>query len=242
MSERVQVAEVTVQSLLMGSLFALEQCGRLLEDAVILFEHSRHASAAGVALLAREELGRYRILLDLWRKAAAGEQITVDRVFAACEDHVVKQKRAQLSLAHRADNNTQVGRLLKTRLESEAGTPEYDEAGVQLQPIYKRKWKAQPHERHQARMSAFYVDLTSDGASWARPSDLLPLRCAENIIDAISDYTIVRQRIEEPALLYDDHDLAAALATLPIAVALPCPRSNSPRLMAAMTTPNETEQ
>jgi HEPN superfamily AbiV-like protein len=58
-------AHLTADALLRGSLFALEQCGLLLNDAALLLEHQRWPSSAGVALLAREELGRSRILRHL---------------------------------------------------------------------------------------------------------------------------------------------------------------------------------
>ena len=62
--------------LLQGSLYALEQCGLRLTDAVALLEQRRYSTAAGIALLAREELGRHKILLGLWRESVAGTPVT----------------------------------------------------------------------------------------------------------------------------------------------------------------------
>lgn len=65
---------VTSQFILQGAAYALEQCG-LLRDANILYRNGSYASAVVLTAFAREELGRYRILLDLWRRASAGEAI-----------------------------------------------------------------------------------------------------------------------------------------------------------------------
>ncbi len=84
--------------LLKGAWFSMEQSGLLLRDAVILYEAKSYASAAGLALLAREETGKYRILFDLWCKVAVeGEKLTEGDVRAACKNHVVKQDKAQIS-------------------------------------------------------------------------------------------------------------------------------------------------
>jgi HEPN superfamily AbiV-like protein len=64
---------VASEVLLLGSLYALEQCGHLLIDAITLIENKRYPTAAGLALLAKEEIGRHGILLDHWR--AAGDYV-----------------------------------------------------------------------------------------------------------------------------------------------------------------------
>jgi AbiV family abortive infection protein len=197
------MGEVAPSTLLSGALFALEQCGRLLEDAVILFEHSRHATAAGVALLAREELGRHRILLDFWRK---GKPVTAAEIEQACRDHERKQAGGALSLTYRADRDSQLGKLLQT---------------AEIAAIDKQRWRRQPHDRHEQRMRAFYVDLSSEGSSWLRPSDLSPKTCADTITDAINDYSNARERIEQAGPLHDDHALVSAIAALPQRIDLP---------------------
>jgi AbiV family abortive infection protein len=216
-----RVPEVAGSTLLSGGIFALEQCGRLLEDAVILFEHSRHATAAGVALLAREEMGRHRILLDLWRR---GQPVTVAEIKAACEDHERKQASGAGSLTYRTDRDSELGKLLQARHEHSPGTPEYQRTDAALAALDKQKERRQPHDRHEQRMRAFYVDFSAEGVSWLRPCELSPKACAEIVTDAINDYTLARERIEQAAPLYDDHALAAAIAALPERADLPPPR------------------
>jgi hypothetical protein len=57
--------KMTGQLLLEDAWYALEQCGLLLSDAVMLFEGGRHATASGMAMPAREELGKARLFLTL---------------------------------------------------------------------------------------------------------------------------------------------------------------------------------
>jgi AbiV family abortive infection protein len=57
---------VSADVLLKGGWYSIEECGRLLRSAVTLYSNKEYASGVALALLAREELGRYRILLELW--------------------------------------------------------------------------------------------------------------------------------------------------------------------------------
>jgi AbiV family abortive infection protein len=224
-------ADVSLSALLGGALFALEQCGRLLEDAVILFEHSRHSTAAGLALLAREELGRHRILLDFWRKELPVPAAEIER---ACEDHERKQASGAGSLTYRADRDSQLGKLLEARHRHRPGTPEYQRADAALTALDKQKERRQPHDRHEQRMRAFYVDLSAEGSSWLRPCELSPKTCAEIVTDAINDYTLARERIEQSGPLYDDRALADAIGALPEPVSLPAPRHIPSEIVVAL--------
>jgi AbiV family abortive infection protein len=92
MTRKPEVA-VTADYLLRGTVFALEQCGLLLRDARILCEAGSYASAVALTAFAREELGRYKILRELWKRTAAGESFSVKQINKKCEQHVEKQKR-----------------------------------------------------------------------------------------------------------------------------------------------------
>src|SRR5713101_1274908 len=79
---------VSERYLLEGAWYALEQCGRLLHDAITLYEAGRYATASGIAMLAREELGRARILLALAEEVHAGRPLTLVELEGAIADHV----------------------------------------------------------------------------------------------------------------------------------------------------------
>lgn len=89
---------VTPQYLLEGALYALEQCGILLHDAITLYHDGAYPSAIVLAAFAREELGRFRILLDLRKEVLGGQRkLTTKDIQKECEDHVRKQEWGQLS-------------------------------------------------------------------------------------------------------------------------------------------------
>ena len=99
-------ASVTPQYLLEGAVYALEQCGLLLRDANLLYQNGSHASAVALAAFAREELGRWRILLELRKKVLGGDNVTIKEIQTRCGDHVRKQEAGVMSIVMRTDTNT----------------------------------------------------------------------------------------------------------------------------------------
>jgi len=84
--------------LLEGVWFSLAQCGSLLSGAVTLYKAGNEPAAVGLAMLGREELGKYRLLLEQWRESEkTGVGPTVGEVQAICAEHVEKQRKATLS-------------------------------------------------------------------------------------------------------------------------------------------------
>src|SRR6266567_6412614 len=97
--------DVAAPVLLRGAWYSLEQCGRLLSDAIVLYREKSYSSAVALAMIGREELGKYRMLLDEWRKSeATGKYPTVYATQTACADHVDKQRRSLLCLTFATDN------------------------------------------------------------------------------------------------------------------------------------------
>ena len=125
---------VSADVLLRGAWYAIEQCGLLLRDAVALHRAKAYPSAVALALLGREELGRYKILLDFWKTAAKGAILpSVAEVRAACDDHEKKQRRAQLSLTYRSDGSGELAKLLWVRMKSPPHSAEWKEAAAKLE-------------------------------------------------------------------------------------------------------------
>ena len=145
---------VTPEYLLKGAAYALEQCGLLLRDANSLYSCGSYASAVAVALFAREELGRYRILLDLRTQVLGGGHLTIEKIQKRCRDHVTKQEAGMLSFVMRVDTDTALGKLLGTYLNAKQGSEEWKSAREQLEQARQ----SIPVERHKQRMSALYVD------------------------------------------------------------------------------------
>ncbi len=181
---------VTAQFLLEGAVYALEQCGLLLHDANILYRSGSYASAVALAALAREELGRWTILLDLRKKVLGGNHVTTTQIQEACENHVRKQSAGMKSITFRGDRNLGVGKLLHDRMMAKPGSPEWKAAQEQIEKIDQQKKKREPDERHKLRKAAMYVGVSPAG-KWDRPSKAISAMAAyEFITDAVNDYSI----------------------------------------------------
>jgi AbiV family abortive infection protein len=77
-----------------------------------LYNEGSYGTAVALTALAREELGRAMILLDLRAEVVAGKTISADDIREKCDDHVTKQQRATLSTTMRTDKNSGLGKLL----------------------------------------------------------------------------------------------------------------------------------
>src|SRR5437867_12539698 len=96
---------ISEQLLLEGAWYSFEQCGILLRDAVALYERGSHSTAVGLALLAREEMGKARILLDLWRDVVnRGRKVSAAEVRRKLDDHEEKQRKGQISAVVRVES------------------------------------------------------------------------------------------------------------------------------------------
>ena len=115
------MASLTGDSLIRGAWYAVEQCGFLMGDAVLLYNKGRASTAIGLALLAREELGRSQILLEFWNDGnQEGRWPEVAELKDACADHAEKQRHAQGSITFQAGNETVIGKLME-KITTSAG-------------------------------------------------------------------------------------------------------------------------
>src|SRR6266436_3482455 len=103
----------TPRYLLEGAAYALEQCGLLLRDGTLLHRNGSYANAVALAAFAREELGRWKILLNLRSEVLGGKTLTLKEIKARCDDHVTKQKGGMLSITMRPAMDSGVGRLMQ---------------------------------------------------------------------------------------------------------------------------------
>jgi AbiV family abortive infection protein len=193
---------VTAQSLLRGAVYSLEHCGQLLGDAKALYENGSYATAVAVGVFAREDQGRWELLLKLRKRALAGESLTVEAVRTACDDHVSKLEAGMTSLIMRADVNSGLGKLLQTRSKAPPGTKERQEADKRIAKIDQVKSKRTPHDRHRQRMKALYIDILSE-EDWNRPAQEISQTDAYEFLGhAINDYGLQRsQRYMELEIL-----------------------------------------
>ncbi|SRR5258708_197242 len=233
------------EDLLKGTFYALEQCGLLLRDANILYRNGSYASTVVQAAFAREELGRYRILLDLWRRARDGkETFTADQIREACDDHVVKQRAGMLSSTMRADRDSGLGKILRASMENPPQSPEFQEARATLEGIDLKKQKRTPGDRHEKRMLALYVEPVSE-TQWNRPDDTSAMAAHEFLADSVNDYSgrYHQDYITSAILKEDDPDLYGAIEQWADRPELPAPEHpHYPTLRQVDATPTDPER
>ena len=136
--------KVTPRYLLEGAVYAFDQSGILLHDAVTQYNSGSHSTAVVLAAYAREEMGRSRILRQLRKRIVdKGETVTLTDIKRACEDHVKKQEFAKLSTVLRsASPHDAIGKLMRKQLNSDPQSQEYKNAEKQLNDIRQRKRKS----------------------------------------------------------------------------------------------------
>lgn len=180
---------VTPQYLLEGAVYALEQCGLLLRDANLLNRSGSYASAIVLAAFAREELGRWKILLDLRGEVLGGKTVGIKEIKTCCEDHVEKQKKGMLSTTIRPDIDFELDTSLRTRMHASPGSKEWTDVDEQLGEIDRKSKKKTPSARHTQRECALYVEPRLTG--WNRPAKISKTSAYVFLVDAMNDYSNV---------------------------------------------------
>lgn len=181
---------VTEETLLRGAWYALEQAGRLLDSARLLFENSDWSTAAAVALLGREEVGRSRILQELAARVRSGELLSAAEARRECEDHVRKQDEATSGVSLKGTPGTRLGSLLEKQLHSHPPSAEWKSARAEIDIATKKARGRLPHELHERRMLCLYVELGEDALTWRRPQEVITRELAlETLTQANNDYS-----------------------------------------------------
>jgi AbiV family abortive infection protein len=229
---------VTPQYLLEGAAYALEQCGLLLRDANLLYQSGSYGSAVALAAFAREELGRWRILLELRKKLLARGSVAIKEIQNRCKDHVGKQEAGMTSIVMRADKGSGLAKLLQTQMSAKPGSKEWKEAREQIEKLDRQKKNRIPGNRHEQRMSALYVDAVSPDR-WSRPTTEISQTSAFDYLqDAANDYSIQYDHYTNPQLYKpDDLELYTALEKWTDRLTLPSPER--PLLPTTLASPDQ---
>lgn len=182
---------VTKRFLLEGAVFALENCGALLRDAVTLYDLGSFPRSVVLAMFGREELGKYRILREAFETVANGGTVSRDAVLKDCRRHDRKQSRAVLSVVQRFHNTDPLGQAFQAMNQAEHGSPAWWAARRIIDESSDNLGQQLPGARHELRMRALYVNPCDDGNGWQRPQDQTPEEARHEVQDAISDYSLV---------------------------------------------------
>jgi AbiV family abortive infection protein len=203
---------VTSEVLLKGSIYALEQCGHLLHDAVTLYDSGSYSTAIVLAQFANEELGRHRKYRDWWKDSVEkGEMITVQGLRDWSEKHVEKQASGQVGLILRTDGGDRLAELLHTVHHSPPHSEARMKAYEELEEIQKRKQKSVPTERLKQRMAALYVDINDAGTGWRLPREKSQREACNAIEDIMAGYGMITSNLRPEFLSHLDPKFAAAL-------------------------------
>jgi AbiV family abortive infection protein len=190
--------------LLQGAVYALQNSGALLRDAVALYHRGSYASAVVMTLFAREELGKYRILRGECERVAAGGTLQPADLVSKkgpLFNHVEKQKQAVMSIVQRADRDSPLGKAILAVMDSSPGSPAREKAEKELAVFTEAQARALPKERHDRRMDALYVGLNGTQTGWIRPQEVTQEEAKLEVYHAVNDYNnaLALLEMEPPA-------------------------------------------
>jgi AbiV family abortive infection protein len=162
-------APVDSDSIALGACYAIDHAQTLLEDAAALYSHKRASGAFHLAVMAREELGRFNLLADRYHKLSAGEFLDAKKLAQSLQPHKVKLLAGQSTVP--------VPMTTEQLAEWSAAIRRNDEQTISAisKDVRLRAQKLKPHqaaELHQRRLKAQYVDLDPQTGRWSQPSSV----------------------------------------------------------------------
>jgi AbiV family abortive infection protein len=161
--------ELTAPDLMKGTVYALEQSGYLLHDALMLFRKKRYSSSVVLSIFSKEEMGRFEILVDNYMKAESNKtSVSSESIKKQCDDHVEKIRRSDLGIL----DIDKLGRpdIAMAILKNPLGSKKRKDALNEAQLCLKKLARKLSDNLHQKRIRALYVEPLEFGMEWNRPS------------------------------------------------------------------------
>ena len=163
---------LTADFLFQGAMFAAEQAGTLLHDAIELFKLKRYSSSIILGVYSREEIGRARILIEEWNKVNDGQVVTAKELKIRLGDHVNKLKAGQFSMS--ANSFKPPKKELRQLSWEQVGRP----SPVPVDAKYYKELRLRmegaaaqvAQSLHKQRLLSIHVDVSGDNKSWNRPN------------------------------------------------------------------------
>jgi len=178
-----------------------------------------------IALFALQEIGKFRILLELRASALEGRPATAKEIRQTYENHHQKQRRGQGGVRLVARAGTELAKLLNRARDS--GNLN-SEAGLQVDYIIAKKMRSLPAQRSESRERGFYVDLDEANYDWNRPGHFRLQESYQYIAEAVSAYAVVRHNFSLETLEYTVPELGSAVAAWTDRPELPEPKWPKP--------------
>lgn len=162
-------ARINQKSLALGACYALIHAVNVLEDATILYSQKRPSASFHLAVMAREELGRFNLLSERHHKLAPEEQVDAEELTQSLQPHKIKLRAGQSTVP--------VPMTAKQFAAWEDAISQNDEAAISAisKDVRAHADKLKPHQAaalHQRRLKAQYVDLDAQTGQWSRPTDV----------------------------------------------------------------------
>jgi AbiV family abortive infection protein len=179
---------LTADELLRGVMYAMEQAGLLLHDAVGLYERGRYSSAIALAVFARDEVGRAEILQRKWTVACTAGPILAHSIIEACDDHVEKLRRGQAGVTLRW--GPEHAETLKPLFAGDRQSAAWRKARAFVDEWVKRKGRRDPQDTHEKRLRALYVEPKETGSGWNRPCETSKEEARRLLEDVGNDYGV----------------------------------------------------
>lgn len=185
------------RDLIQGGIHALQHARQLLEDSALLASQKRWSTAFVLGLFAREEIGRYNLLLTKAKDLHPSGTIAPDALRALCRIHELK-----LALGSGADIPGLIHRICAD-LKAAPSTLVRLSAHVPKDVVefltFSPRIVAGSAQRR-AREAALYVDATDDD-SWALPSAIAPQDASAVLRLITADWANTVLRVGGPPLL-----------------------------------------
>jgi len=158
-------AHLNADDLIRGEMYALEQAGHLLHDAVSLFDRQRYSSAVVLGVFCREELGRARIYSELRKQVRKSGPVTLEDVQRRGSNHIEKLRQGLGStpICFTPGKDELFDALFKPE------HPKFREARRMLDQVTQKTRKRDPQLTHERRKRGLYVEPIEDGIGWNRP-------------------------------------------------------------------------
>jgi AbiV family abortive infection protein len=189
--------------ILKGAYLAMEQAGRLLNDACLLFEHRRLSSSVVLAVFSVEEGGKAEKLLRLALAAAKQgpvEEATVERTVRSRHQMKIKWGRGPASFVEAvwtwggSESEAELARRLPEKVETALTDA--------------------PQKDHAARLRALFVDF--DDGRWHRPAETTANDAFKLVLAAAIEYGTRRGKFLKPSDPFVQESLERmALPSLP---------------------------
>ncbi len=181
---------VEADFIIAGVFFAARNAWELLRDAQMLHNAGSFASAYGLAVFCREELGKSKIWRDQWYRCLRGESVTLDDLkLGAVTNHRKKLERVGKHVLEGVFSQGE---------PPEPGSSEEAELAKRISEINVRARQRDPEKTHIARLRAFFVEVGGNElhVAFGQPRNLFDRTTSRGqILEAEEAYDRVRREL-----------------------------------------------